>query len=234
MANEENEFQLFTNHLANEISKIGNGTVFLIIDRASKDKTLALAQLLSKSDSRFITIWAPENKCLADAYKRGYKEACAGNFEYIIEMDAGMSHNPASLSDFIIQLQTGYDCVFGSRFIPGGSMENANYKRLFLSKYGTLLSNFLLGTKLKDMTSGYQAFTKNIANNLMHVEYKAKAHFFQTEVKFLLRKTKFIEIPIQYTTPSPSVSNGSLWNSINCLIFYAARKIIGKKDFINP
>jgi len=228
MANEESDFHPFVKLIADVLDKIGNGTIYFIIDKASKDKTLELSNDFSKKDKRFITVWAPENKNVVDAYIRGYKEALKNNHEIIIEMDAGMSHDPQALPMFLRVLNEGNECAFGSRFINGGSIQDSNFKRWFLSRVGTFLANTLLGTKMKDMTSGYQGFHAHIAKRFCEYQLKSKAHFYQTEIRFLLRKTRYMEVPIHYRAPSPRVSQNAIKNSISVLIGYFIQRVFGK------
>ena len=221
MANESKEFIEFTNAIA---KVIGNPNyqvkVYCVVDLASTDGTLTLCNELSISDSRFITIWAPENKNVVDAYIRGYKEALKNKHDFIIEMDAGMSHDPRAIPMFLRVLQEGNECAFGSRFINGGSIFQSNLKRTLLSKAGTILSNILLGTKLHDATSGYQGFHATIVKKFIAYKLLSTAHFYQTELRYLLRETKFIEVPIHYRAPSPSVSKKSIYNSFFVLFHY--------------
>ncbi len=225
MANEESDFEPFIIELKKSLDVIGNGNIYFIVDNVSKDRTLELCKELSKNDKRFVTVWAPENKNVVDAYIRGYKEALKSDAEFIIEMDAGLSHNPATLPEFIKYLTAGYSCVFGSRFIEGGSMGDSPTNRRSLSKSGTVLSNLLLGTRLHDMTSGYQGFHRNVVSKFTDYQLKSRAHFYQTEIRYLLRKHKLIEIPIQYQAPSPRVSKKAITNSLETLLYYFWRRI---------
>ena len=225
MANEEADFTAFINALQKALNELPNGKVFLVVDYVSNDNTLSLCQTLSKNDTRFNCVWAPENKNVVDAYIRGYQEALLSDAEYIIEMDAGLSHDPASLKDFIKLLSEKYLCVFGSRFIAGGSMGDSPANRRSLSKTGTVLANILLGTHLHDMTSGYQGFHRSIVTLFTNYSLRSKAHFYQTEIRYLLRNYKSIEIPISYKAPSPSVSKKAIINSIEALLFYFWRRI---------
>jgi dolichol-phosphate mannosyltransferase len=225
MANEESAFDPFIKALKKTLDEIESGKVYLVIDTASIDNTLALSTKLSVDDHRFITVWAPENKNVVDAYIRGYAEALKRQHDYIIEMDAGLSHDPASLPAFLKFLSEGYECVFGSRFIEGGKMSDSPAKRKGLSKYGTVLSNLLLGTKLHDMTSGYQGFNRMTVQEFVNYPLKSTAHFYQTEIRYLLRKKNQIEIPISYRAPSPNVSADAILNSVYCLFYYFIRRI---------
>lgn len=225
MANEENKFAPFISALKNALDKIMSGCVYLVVDNASKDKTLELCKDTAFFDKRFNVVWSPQNKNVVDAYIAGYRAALKNNHSFIIEMDAGLSHNPAVLPEFLKYLSEGYECVYGSRFIAGGSMNESSANRTGLSKMGTVLSNLLLGSKLHDMTSGYEGFTKDIAAKFAFYPLKSKAHFFQTEIRYLLRKNKSIEIPIHYKAPSPSVSKNAIKNAMSCLLYYFWRRI---------
>ena len=122
MANEEELFEQFVALLAAVLDRLGAGKVYFVVDNVSRDRTRALCEAYSRKDGRFLTVWAPENRNVVDAYLRGYREAYDRGHPFIIEMDAGLSHDPASLPAFLERLQKGYDCVLGSRFAAGGSI----------------------------------------------------------------------------------------------------------------
>ena len=220
MANEEKDFEPFIEQMNFVINELNPGNVFFIVDTVSTDKTLELCRDLSSKDSRYITIWAPENRNVVDAYVKGLKVAFDAGCDLIIEMDAGLSHDPRAIPMFLRVLNEGNECAFGSRFINGGSMGNSPFKRRFLSKTGTILANVLLGTKLKDMTSGFQGFHRDVVEKIVHHEFKSKAHFYQTELRYLLRKRRIFEVPIHYQAPSPRVSGKAINNAYKTLLYY--------------
>lgn len=232
MANESRDFDLFAEALAKSLDSIGGGKVYFIVDNASKDNTLELCNDLAERDNRFISIWAPSNKNVVDAYLTGYREALKNNHEFIIEMDAGLSHDPRAIPMFLRVLNEGNECAFGSRFINGGSIYDSTWKRTFLSKVGTYLSNWLLGTNLRDATSGFQGFHSRIAKEFVEYGLLSKAHFYQTEIRYLLRKSRFAEVPIHYRAPSPSVSEKAIKNSLQVLMHYVLLRIRGKAPLI--
>lgn len=232
MANEQEEFFPFIDSLTKVLNMLESGKVYFVVDNVSKDKTLKLCKDLSSADDRFITVWAPENKNVVDAYMKGYKEALKNKHEIIIEMDAGLSHDPKALPMFLRVLNEGNECAFGSRFINGGSICDSSWKRTFLSKFGTILSNLLLGTKMYDMTSGYQGFHTDIVEKFIEYNLLSKAHFYQTELRYLLRKSRYAEIPIHYRAPSPSVSKKAIYNSFSVLFYYMLLRLKFKSHFI--
>lgn len=225
MANEENDFKDFIHALIVVLNTLGEGKVYLVTDLASKDQTPQLCSTLCQSDSRFIHLHEPANKNVVDAYLAGYRAAHANHHAFYIEMDAGLSHLPSQLTQFLHFLNLKYDCVFGSRYIEGGSVSNSTLGRQFLSKAGTLLGNVLLGTGLRDMTSGYQAFSDEVVAALIKYPFRSKAHFYQTEVRYLLRHKKQVEIPIQYSFPSKSIQWSSITNALKVLGYYWFKRI---------
>lgn len=227
MANEEDDFHPFTDLLGKMMDTLESGTIYFIIDNVSRDRTLEYARTLSEKDPRFQVVWAPENRSVVDAYLKGYRVAYDNGHELIIEMDAGMSHDPRALPMFLRVLNEGNECAFGSRFINGGSMGDSPFKRRTLSKTGTTLANLLLGTKLKDMTSGYQGFHRDIVGALLHYPLRSKGHFYQTEIRYLLRNHRIFEVPIHYQAPSPRVSSSSVKNAYKTLFQYFMMRLRG-------
>ena len=229
MANEEEDFKPFIEMVNFVINELNPGNVYFIIDKASKDRTLELCQELSAKDSRFVTVWAPENRNVVDAYVKGLRVAYEAGHEIIIEMDAGLSHDPRAIPMFLRVLNEGNECAFGSRFINGGSMGDSPFKRRLLSKTGTVLANVLLGTSLRDMTSGYQGFHRDVVGKIINHDFKSKAHFYQTELRYLLRKRRMFEVPIHYQAPSPRVSKNAIKNAYQTLFYYFFQRLIGNK-----
>ena len=232
LANEEAEFHPFVGELIRVLDLFKSGTVYFVVDNVSKDRTLSLCEELSKKDKRFITVWAPENRHLVDAYIKGYRTAAENGHDIIIEMDGGLSHDPGAIPMFLRVLSEGNECAFGSRFINGGSTYGSGFKRVLLSKLGTILSNLLLRTKLHDMTSGYQGFHVTVVRQFIDYPFLSTAHFYQTELRYLLRKKRYAEVPIHYRAPSPSVCRGAIYNSLSTLWYYFKKRISGKSIII--
>lgn len=228
MANEEADFAPFVSMLSIAMDELEGGRVYFIVDNVSKDKTLELCQGVAAADPRFKAIWAPENRNVVHAYLRGFKEAVTAGYEIVIEMDAGLSHDPRALPAFLRALHEGNDCAFGSRYINGGSMVDSTWQRRVLSKGGSILARCLLGVRFKDMTSGYQAFRRDVLERLLQRPLLSKAHFYQTEVRYLLRKEKAIEVPIHYRAPSPRVSRKAIVNSFAVLGHYTLLRMTGR------
>ena len=162
MANERATALRFISEVAGECEPFGFARVnhFVVLDRVSRDGTIELLQDKSAELPWLKVVYAPENRSVVDAYLRGYREALAAGCDWILEIDAGFSHSPKDIPALFDAMRHGYDCVFGSRFCPGGMMVDAPFRRYVISKGGSVAAKILLGTSLSDMTSGFELFTR--------------------------------------------------------------------------
>jgi dolichol-phosphate mannosyltransferase len=232
VANEEPEWEDFRHAFVRELDLLGSGKVYLIVDDVSTDRTRELCQDLSKVDPRFVEVYAPENRSVVDAYIRGFREAYAAGHEYIIEMDAGLSHDPRAIPMFLRVLNEGNECAFGSRYINGGSMVDSPWNRRLLSRGGSILARILLGTNMHDLTSGFEGFHRGIVGRILAYPLKSRAHFYQTEIRHLLRHSRWIEVPIHYRAPSPRVSRNAIKNSLATLAAYFLLRLLGRSPHL--
>jgi dolichol-phosphate mannosyltransferase len=192
-------------------------TFLAVIDKASTDNTRDVLEDLARTNPQISVVWAPENRCAVDAYIRGYKEAMALEADWILEIDAGFSHQPEDIPQFFDAMENGYDCVFGSRFMSGGQITEGSSKRYLVSRMGTVLSNFLLGTQLADMTSGFEMFSRRAMTLILDRGIQSRAHFFQTEIKVYCRNLKIVEVPIHYKSPSPRMKSSAITDAFRQL-----------------
>lgn len=200
-------------------------TFFAILDCVSRDGTREMLEEMATERPELQVIWAPEDRCAVDAYLRGYQEALSANAGWILEIDAGFSHQPSDIPPFFEKMLEGYDCVFGSRFCEGGQITESSRKRKIISRGGTILTNALIGTKLKDMTSGFELFSRAALKHILRSGIQSRGHFFQTEIKIHCRKLRIAEVPIHYRAASNSVNQRVLKDSfINLWRLYRLRR----------
>ena len=166
---------------------------------------------------------------MVDAYLRGYREALANNSDWILEIDAGYSHQPADIPQFFEKMKDGYYCVFGSRFCRGAKVTDKVLKRYLISRGGTLLTNFLLGTKLTDMTSGFELFSRDALNKILEKGIRSQGPYFQTEIRIHGHAFSITEVPIHYKAPSHNVGSkavndalSNLWYMLKSIRFKGA------------
>jgi dolichol-phosphate mannosyltransferase len=214
MANEGPNAIAFTRKVLHQCSGFAAVTFLAVIDKASTDNTLLLMEQYSRNNPDVVVVWAPENRSAVDAYIRGYREALNLSVDWILEIDAGFSHQPEDIPQFFAHMDEGYDCVFGSRFMKGGRISQGNTKRYLVSRLGTMLSNLLLGTRLADMTSGFELFSRMALEHVLDRGIRSRAHFFQTEIKVYCRNLKIREVPIHYKSPSPRMKSSAVTDAL--------------------
>jgi dolichol-phosphate mannosyltransferase len=219
MANEEASAERFVGAVLDECAPRGFKSVrfFAVLDGVSKDRTRELLEEFKTERPQLEVVWSPENRSVVDAYVRGYREALAAGCDWILEIDAGFSHQPSDIPQFFDKMAEGYDCVFGSRFCEGGAVSDSSAKRELISRGGTILANLMLGTKLKDMTSGFEMFTREALQEVLTRGIRSRGPFFQTEIKTYCRHLRIAEVPIQYRAASHNVGGKALKDSFSNL-----------------
>ena len=159
---------------------------------------------------------------------RGYRAALDAGCDWILEIDAGFSHDPAEIGTFLEAMAEGRDCVFGSRSAGRGT-SRSSLKRRVISRGGTALTNALLGTALTDMTSGYELFTRATLETALAKGISSKGpFFFQTEIKIHCERLRFTEIPIHYTAGSHNVDSRAIAESFVSLFRLFRRRLHGE------
>ena len=193
-----------------------NLSVYPVIDSYSTDRTEEIIRQREKT-GRVKCIFYRESTGVISCYLEGFRRALADGAEQIIEMDGGGSHLPSEIPQFIEKLEEGYDCVWGSRFIPGGGISSLPVYRRILSGGGTLLANLVLGTRLKDMTSGFEAFRREVLACMDLDRFLSRGHIYQTEMRYYCRNYRTIEVPIHYTGGKSSLTSATVAEAFSVL-----------------
>lgn len=228
MANEHTTAVEFINAVLSQCTGFKSVKFFAVFDHACKDGTFDLLKQMPDKPAQLQLVWSPENKCVVDAYIRGYREALVAGCDWILEIDASFSHQPAQIPQFFEKMTAGLDCVFGSRFCKGGKFTDAPISRRFISRSGSILTNILLGTKLKDMTSGFELFTKQALQKVLDRGIRSRGHFFQTEIKAYCRNLKTAEVPIHYRSPSQGINTAVIADAFGNLFRLFKQRLVGK------
>ena len=121
---------------------------------------------------------------LGSAYIDGFKWAISNNYDFIMQIDADLSHNP---NDLISLKETSehYDLVIGSRYIKGISIVNWPLSRLILSYLANFYASFIIGIHIKDVTGGFKCISSKILKNINLDKIKSEGYSFQIELNFL-------------------------------------------------
>ena len=191
--------------------------LYPILDSYSKDGTERIIHEYEQKTDRVKLIFYKESTGVISCYLEGFRCALEDGAERIIEMDGGGSHQPSEIPQFIDKLNEGYDCVWGSRYVEGGGIHNHPLYRRMLSSGGTLLANCILGTRLKDMTSGFEGFQAEILRGLRLDKFLSKGHMYQTEMRFYCRNCNTIEVPINYIGSESSLKMKAVVEALKIL-----------------
>lgn len=178
----------------------------LIVDDNSPDKTAEEIELL-KNEFKNISLIKRDSKLGLDtAHKFAYKYALDKGYDYLITMDADLSHDPAELTNFISSLET-YPFVIGSRYAPGGECLMKG-RRLLMSKYGNILIKLVLRINCNEFTTSYRGFDlKKLGSfNLDTVKASGYSFFMKTIFEISKRKIEIKEIPITFKDRSQGYS----------------------------
>lgn len=187
--------------LLNEIGKLEiDGLDTLIIDDNSPDGTADLVQNLSKKDKSIHLIRRERKMGLGTAYVTGFKYALERDYEYIIEMDADLSHNPVDIPRLLQAAQT-YDLVIGSRYVDGVNVVHWPLTRLLLSMGASIYTRFITGLPLHDCTGGFKCFRRRVLKAIDLDVIESDGYSFQIEMNFRAWKKgfKLHEVSIVFT-----------------------------------
>jgi dolichol-phosphate mannosyltransferase len=172
----------------------------LIIDDASPDGTGALADQIAASNPRVHVMHRAGKLGLGTAYLAGFRWGIGRGYDWLFEMDADFSHDPAHLPQFV-QALADHDVVLGSRYL-GGRVTVINWPiaRLLLSYYANVYARMVTGVPVADLTSGYKAFRRKVLETVPLDRVESEGYAFQIEMSFRAWKRGFriCEIPIVF------------------------------------
>jgi len=180
-----------------EIFKIFDGNV-IVVDDNSPDGTADAVDGLS-GEFPVTLIRRREKKGIGSAYIAGFRKALDQGADVIMEMDADFSHMPKEIPNFIREMKN-YDLVLGSRYIKGGRIENWNFIRRMISKGGNYIARIFLGLDIRDITTGYRAYRREVLEGIDLAGIKSDGYAFQAEMLFRARERGFRikEVPITF------------------------------------
>jgi len=183
----------------------------LIIDDNSPDSTAAIVREIQKTMPNLHLIERPGKLGLGTAYVMGFKWALERDYQYILEMDADLSHNPEDVPRLIGECEKGSDLVIGSRYCKGVNVINWPIKRLILSYGANKYTRIVTGLPIKDATAGFKCFHRRVLAEIDLTRLKSSGYSFQIEMNFRAWKKGFkvTEIPIIFIERSEGKSKMS-------------------------
>lgn len=175
------------------------GAEILFIDDASPDGTAERVEELAAGDRRVRLLSRPRKLGLGTAYLAGFRAGIEGGFDLVATMDADLSHDPARLPR-MVAAAAEHDLVVGSRYVPGGGIENWGAHRRLLSRCANAFARRLLSLPVHDGTSGYRVYRTDALRALPLGSIRSSGYSFLEEITFLAarRGQSLTEVPIRF------------------------------------
>jgi dolichol-phosphate mannosyltransferase len=171
----------------------------LVVDDASPDGTGALADRLSSADTAIRVLHRAGKDGLGRAYLAGFALALADGYDFVVEIDADGSHDPAELPR-MLELARNADLVLGSRWVAGGAVRNWPWLRQAISRTANAYSRAMLRSRIRDITAGYRVFRTSALQRAELDGVSSQGYCFQVELAWRLERAGavIVEHPITF------------------------------------
>ena len=173
----------------------------LVVDDSSPDGTGDIVNGISKEYPRVHLLRRPSKMGLGTAYRDGFRWALTRDYEYIMEMDADFSHDPAHIPKFIEAAQDA-DFVLGSRYLDGNvTVVDWPMARLMLSYFANVYARLVTGLQVWDATGGFKCFHRRVLAAIDLDDVRSNGYAFQIEMSVRAVRLGFTykEIPIVFS-----------------------------------
>lgn len=186
----------------------------LVIDDGSPDGTAAIVKRLMQEEfaGGLFLLERSGKLGLGTAYILGFKWALQHDYEYIFEMDADFSHDPADLPRLYAACHDdGYDLAIGSRYVSGVNVVNWPMGRVLMSYFASKYVRFVTGFKVHDTTAGFKCYRRRVLQTIELDKIRFRGYAFQIEMKFTAYKIGFRikEVPVIFVNRREGVSKMS-------------------------
>lgn len=182
----------------------------LVVDDNSPDGTGQVADTLASyyaqknraTRPRLLVIHRNGKGGLGTAYVAGMQRALADGADYVVQMDADFSHSPEYIIQMIgVMLATHADVVIGSRYVPGGTLDEGwSWWRRLLSWWANFYVRMILGLRIRDMTAGFKLWKRQALLDIGLDKIRSNGYSFQVEMAYLCERLgyRLIELPIHF------------------------------------
>lgn len=200
-------------NIIDAVMQLDGGFHVLIVDDGSPDGTASIVKEKQQQlQDRLFIMERAGKQGLGTAYIAGFKWGLERGYDYLFEMDADFSHNPADLLRLLDACENkGGDIAVGSRYVRGGKLVNWPLDRILLSYGASLYVRLVTGMNVKDPTAGFVCYHKSVLETMDLDRIKFIGYAFQIEMKFVARTLgfKIVEVPITFTDRQEGVSKMS-------------------------
>lgn len=169
----------------------------VVVDDDSPDGTAKVVADLATRDPRIHLVNHRPKLGIGPAYKEGFQAALALDPEFVVQMDADLSHPPAMLPEFM-RLARDHDVVLGSRYLNGITVVNWPIERLLISYFGNWYVRRVLGLPVRDATGGFKCWRSTALTAIQPERVRSNGYAFQIETTYRAwrRGFRIREVPI--------------------------------------
>jgi dolichol-phosphate mannosyltransferase len=204
----------------------------LVVDDSSPDGTGELADAAAARDGAVEVLHRPVKAGLGLAYVSGFAHALRAGAGYVVEMDADLSHDPRDLPRLLERARAGADLVLGSRYVPGGGVEDWDLLRRVISRAGCRYARGVLSVGIRDLTGGFKCFRATTLTAIDFETVRSEGYAFQVELTYraLARGMRVEELPITFRERSAGESKMSARIALEAMWLVPALRIARRRD----
>lgn len=190
----------------------------LVVDDNSPDGTSEWVGEHAKTRANTYLIKRSGKLGLGTAIREGMQYAIENGFEWILNLDADLSHDPSAMVKLLAKSDEN-DLVIGSRYVEGGGLEGCSWKRILVSRCANAYAKFVVGWSVNDCSSAYRLYRVSLLAKLNWEQIQGKGYGFLEEVLWhLLQKTKrWTEVGIVYTERKKGDSKISIKEALSTI-----------------
>ena len=173
----------------------------MVIDDGSPDGTGELADELARAhEGRVVVMHRTGPRGLGRSYLDGFRAAVSSDVDFVCQMDADLSHDPRFLPSLIASASKGVGLTIGSRYTPGGRVENWPLRRKMLSAFANTYVRTVTGLHVRDCTAGYRCWRREALARLALDRVRSDGYSFLVEVTFhaAAAGVSIAEVPIVF------------------------------------
>lgn len=185
--------------LSEEVLAVSPSIDVLVVDDNSPDGTGDLVAERGKEEPRLHLVRRAGKLGLGTAYLAGFRYGLENGYDQVFTMDADFSHNPKYIEQMLASMKD-HDMVIGSRYVPGGGIENWPIHRRLLSAFANFYASRLLRLQVHDCTSGFRCYSAEVLSTVEPFEIKASGYSFLEEMALRVGRCGFQigEVPIVF------------------------------------